>query len=55
MKTKKNLSIEIQQQDDGGWTVQFKTGFRKNEKVVAEELDSLKEKVSQKIDNHYTK
>lgn len=55
MKQKKNLSIEIRQQDDGGWIVGFKTGLLKNEKVVAEELDSLKEKVSQKINDHYAR
>jgi hypothetical protein len=53
MGNKKNLEIKVEQQDDGGWTVSFRMGWRKNETVVAESVDSLLEKVSNKIGGYY--
>jgi len=53
VKKKKDMTIQIRQQDDGGWIAQIKTGFRKNETVVAEEMENLLKKVSDKISKHY--
>lgn len=53
MTDKKNMTVEIKQTAEGSWIIHVKTGFRKNETLVAETVDSLLDKVKDKISKFY--
>lgn len=53
MVDKKDMKIEIRQTEEEGWIIHIKTGWRKNETLVAENVDNLIQKVSDKISKFY--
>ena len=53
MVEKKDMKIDIKQQDDGCFLVEVHTGWRKNKTMVAETVDSLIQKTNDEISKHY--
>lgn len=52
MKNKK-LSITVEQDEDGGFCIDFSTGFMSKQKRVAESVDSLISKVSEFLKSQF--